>query len=188
MDIQRLAIPDVCILKPAVHGDARGFFVETYNKKTFEAATGLTGDQAPTFVQDNMSLSGARYTLRGLHLQHAPFAQAKLVTALQGRIWDVAVDVRPDSPTFGQHVSFEIAAEDHAYIYVPAGFAHGFLTLEENTLVQYKVTDFYHKESEAGIAWNDTDLNIPWPLEGNTPTLSDKDKVAQRFEAFKQTL
>jgi len=158
MDVTRLAIPDVVILKPAKHGDHRGFFSETYSKQAF-AAAGIDAD----FVQDNHSLSGEAGTVRGLHFQVPPRAQAKLLRVVRGAVFDVAVDLRWGSPTYGQHVSAVISAAAWNQIFIPAGFAHGFCTLEPGSEVLYKVNEFYAPEAEQGLLWNDPDLGIDWP-------------------------
>lgn len=170
MQVESLAIPDVKIITPRKFGDHRGFFSETYSQPAFEKA-GLD----LTFVQDNHSLSAAVGVLRGLHYQMAPFAQDKLLRVVRGRIFDVAVDIRHGSPTFGQWVGAEISAEAWNQILIPIGFAHGFVTLEPNTEVLYKVTAPYAPDSEQGIAWDDPDIAVAWPLNGAAPTLSDKD-------------
>jgi dTDP-4-dehydrorhamnose 3,5-epimerase len=175
--IEALAIPDVKVIRVKKFGDARGFFAETYNKTAFVAA-GID----PEFVQDNQSFSRPSGTIRGLHLQTEPFAQAKLVRVLRGRIWDVAVDVRPSSPTFGKWVAAEISADAGNQIFIPVGFAHGFCTLEPDTEVSYKVSNFYSKEHEAGIRWNDPALKIAWPVSEDRATLSDKDRAAPLFQ------
>jgi dTDP-4-dehydrorhamnose 3,5-epimerase len=170
VQVESLAIPDVKILTPKRFGDARGFFSETYNKAAF-AEHGLSLD----FVQDNHSMSQAVGVLRGLHFQTPPFAQDKLVRVVKGRIFDVAVDIRQGSPTYGQWVGAEISAEAWNQILVPVGFAHGFVTLEPDTEVIYKVTAPYAPEHDRGIAWDDPDVAVSWPLNGIRPTLSDKD-------------
>jgi dTDP-4-dehydrorhamnose 3,5-epimerase len=150
--------------------DARGWFAETWSQRNFEAA-GLDAD----FVQDNHSYSRHAGTIRGLHFQSAPFAQAKLVRCVRGRIFDVAVDIRRDSPTFLQWVGAELSAENGVQLFVPRGFAHGFLTLEPDTEVAYKVDAFYDAASDGGIRWDDPALAVDWPLQELAPTLSDKD-------------
>jgi dTDP-4-dehydrorhamnose 3,5-epimerase len=170
VQVDSLAIPDVKIIRPKKFGDHRGFFSETYSKPAFEAA-----DLHLDFVQDNHSLSAASGVLRGLHFQLPPFAQDKLLRVVRGRIFDVAVDIRHGSATYGQWVSAEISAEEWNQILVPIGFAHGFVTLEPDTEVIYKVTAPYAPEHDRGIAWDDPDLGIAWPLEGIEPTLSEKD-------------
>jgi dTDP-4-dehydrorhamnose 3,5-epimerase len=170
VQVESLAIPDVKILTPKRFGDARGFFSETYNKAAF-AGHGLDLD----FVQDNHSMSQAVGVLRGLHFQTPPFAQDKLVRVVKGRIFDVAVDIRQGSDTYGKWVGAEISAEAWNQILVPVGFAHGFVTLEPDTEVIYKVTAPYSPENDKGLAWDDPAIGIDWPLDGVTPTLSDKD-------------
>ncbi len=182
MEFKRLAIPDVWLITPKVFGDDRGFFHESFNAKAFKEATGLE----PEFVQDNHSKS-ARGVLRGLHYQLPPHAQGKLVRVTQGAVFDVAVDIRKSSPTFGQWVGEVLSAENHFQMWIPPGFAHGFLTLSESAEFLYKTTDFYEPESEAAIVWDDPDLAIEWPLEElravglDQPLLSGKDKRAGRL-------
>jgi dTDP-4-dehydrorhamnose 3,5-epimerase len=170
MDVEPLAISDVMLIRTKHFEDARGFFTEIYNRKTF-AAAGLDLD----FVQDNLSCSVQSGTIRGLHYQSAPFAQDKLVRVIKGRIFDVAVDIRRNSSTFGKSVSVELAADNRTQLLVPIGFAHGFCTLEPDTVVSYKVTDFYSASHDRGIRWSDPELAIEWPLESRDPHLSDKD-------------
>lgn len=158
MQITDLALPDVKLAQLKVHGDSRGFFMESFRESDWQP---ILGDRA--FIQDNQSLSASVGTVRGLHYQMPPFAQAKLVQALRGRILDVAVDVRRDSPTFGRHVTLALAAGDGRQMFVPEGFAHGFMTLEPDSMVAYKVTAPYEPKSERGIAWDDPDLAIAWP-------------------------
>lgn len=159
------------LIVPRRLGDSRGWFSETWNRKR-EAGAGITAD----FCQDNQSFSRDIFTLRGLHFQAAPRAQAKLVRCLSGRIWDVAVDIRAGSPTFGRHVAAELTAEGGEQLFVPRGYAHGFLTLDPNCEVAYKVDDFYSPECDGGLRWDDPDLAIPWPLPpGSRPVLSAKD-------------
>lgn len=176
MDCTLLAIPDVVLLTPRRFADDRGWFQETWNRRTFEKA-GLTLD----FVQDNQSLSLKAGTVRGLHLQAAPFAQAKLVRVVAGAILDVAVDIREGSPTYGRWVSAELSAENGAQLLIPRGFAHGFCTLVENTEVCYKVDGFYDKASERGIRYDDPDLAIDWGFDGEI-MLSEKDKILPRLK------
>lgn len=171
LEVQSLGIPDVKIIRPQKHGDARGFFSETYNKKAF-ADAGIDFD----FVQDNHSLSPHVGTLRGLHFQGPPFAQHKLVRVVSGRILDVAVDLRAGSPTFGQWVSAEISADAWNQILVPIGFAHGICTLEPDTQLIYKVTNYYSPQHDFGIRWDDPDLAIAWPMSCDEFLLSDKDR------------
>ena len=177
MQVDETAIPAVKIITPKKHGDARGFFSEVYNRQAFEAA-GLSLD----FVQDNHSFSATVGTLRGLHFQTPPFAQDKLVRVARGKILDVAVDVRRASPTFGKHVAVELSAENWRQLLVPAGFAHGFVTLEPMTEVLYKVTALYSAANDRGVAWDDPDIGVAWPLPSEGPTLSDKDRRWPRLK------
>ncbi|WP_106204909.1 dTDP-4-dehydrorhamnose 3,5-epimerase [Aliiruegeria haliotis] len=174
LDVVSLAIPDVKIITPRKFGDHRGFFSETYNRRAF-ADAGMDLE----FVQDNHSLSADAGTLRGLHFQTPPFAQDKLVRVIRGAIFDVAVDLRVGSPTYGQHISAEITAESWSQILVPIGFAHGFMTTRPDTEVIYKVTNYYAPENDKGLLWNDPALGIDWPLA--EAVLSDKDKVQPRL-------
>jgi dTDP-4-dehydrorhamnose 3,5-epimerase len=176
MQITSLSIADVKLITPEKFGDARGFFSETYSRPAMHEA-GLTME----FLQDNHSRSEKIGTLRGLHFQAPPFAQDKLVRVVRGRIFDVAVDIRKGSPTFGQHVSAELSASNWAQLLVPIGFAHGFVTLEPDTEVIYKVSSIYAPQVDAGVAWNDPSLAIPWPLLGGVATLSDKDQKLPRL-------
>lgn len=171
MKIETTALSGVLKIKPRRFGDDRGFFSEVYNKDMFHKA-GIEID----FVQDNHSLSVEPGTIRGLHFQLAPAAQDKLVRVARGRILDVAVDLRRSSPTYGQHVRVELSGEDGLQLLIPKGFAHGFCTLEPMTEVLYKVSALYSPEFDRGLAWDDGDLGIAWPLSGRTPILSDKDR------------
>lgn len=173
LETKRLAIADVVEVLPRKFGDDRGFFSETYNSERFEAAN-LPID----WIQDNQSFSAQIHTLRGLHYQEPPFAQAKLVRVIRGSILDVAVDIRAGSPTFGQYVTLELSARSFNQILVPTGFAHGFLTLEPDTEVFYKVNAPYSKQHDRSIRWNDPAIAIDWPLSGATPVLSGKDESA----------
>jgi len=171
MQIEPSPIPDVKILTPKKHGDARGFFSETYNRRTLtELGIGVE------FVQDNHSLSAEQHVVRGLHFQIPPHAQGKLVRVVRGSILDVAVDIRRASPTFGQHISVILSAKNWKQIYVPPGFAHGFATLEPNTEVVYKVTDYYAPECDRGLLWNDPAIGINWGAAAQAAILSDRDK------------
>lgn len=176
MEIVRTKIPDLCIIKPAVYEDDRGYFFESYNKEAFLRA-GI--DQ--NFVQDNESKSG-KGVLRGLHFQRPPFAQGKLVRVMQGAVLDVAVDLRKSSPTFGQWASVELTQDNKWMYWVPPGFAHGFVTLEDHTVFFYKCTNTYNKASEGAILWNDPQLNIDWGI--SNPLLSQKDVEAPLFADF----
>lgn len=179
MKVEKLAIEDVLLLTPPKFGDARGFFSETYNRATL-TENGLE----PEFVQDNHSHSRDRGVLRGLHFQLPPFAQDKLVRVTRGSIFDVAVDIRKNSPTYGQHVSTILSHENWTQIWVPKGFAHGFVTLENDTEVQYKVTNLYSPEHDRGMAWDDPDIGIDWPVDRDDIKLSDKDKVHPGLSEF----
>jgi len=171
MIVESTAIPEVKVIQPRVHGDARGGVAESYSAPRF-AEHGL-----PTqFPQDNLSYSAAAGTVRGLHFQRPPHAQGKLVTVLAGAIVDVAVDLRPDSPTWGRHVAVRLSSADWRQLYIPAGFAHGFCTLTPGTTVHYKVTDVYAPQCEDGLAWDDPQLGIAWPVDPAEAVLSDKDR------------
>lgn len=176
MDVRRLEIPEVAILKPRRFTDPRGYFCETFNARAFSAALGDS-----VFVQDNEAFSSPRYTLRGLHFQRPPRAQGKLVRVLRGAIVDVAVDIRTGSPTFGRHVAARLDAEGGEQIWVPPGFAHGYCTLEDDTMVAYKVTDFYSAPDDGGIAFDDPALGIAWPVPPGEAVLSDKDRRQPRL-------
>jgi dTDP-4-dehydrorhamnose 3,5-epimerase len=167
-----LSIPDVRLITPRRFGDHRGWFTETWSRRTLDIA----------FCQDNMSLSAEMGTIRGLHFQKPPHAQAKLIMVLQGAILDVAVDIRRASPTFGQHVAVELSAAAGNQLLIPRGFAHGFCTLEPGTQVMYKVDDFYAPETDAGIFWADPDLAINWPVRVDQAHLSPKDLGLPRLK------
>ncbi len=180
LDVSPIGIlPDVKLIRPARFGDDRGFFSETWSQRAMRAA-GLDLD----FVQDNHSLSRTRGTLRGLHFQSPPFAQAKLVRVVRGAILDVAVDIRHGSPTFGQHVSAVISAELWNQILVPVGFAHGFVTIEPDTEVIYKVTEVYSPEHDKGVRWNDAQLGIDWGVGEDEVILSEKDRKLPALHAL----
>lgn len=176
MQIKTTPIAGLLIIEPQVFKDDRGYFYESYNKEKMLAA-GI--DLA--FVQDNQSLS-QKGIVRGLHFQAPPFAQGKLVRVIQGAVMDVAVDIRKDSPTYGEHFSIELTAENKTMFYIPPGFAHGFETLSDNTLFLYKCTDVYNKASEGGLLWNDETLGIKW--QTTAPIISDKDKVLPTINQF----
>jgi len=182
VQVQDTVIPEVKIVIPKVHGDARGFFSEVYNARDLDQA-----DIELEFVQDNHSFSAPVGVLRGLHFQTPPFAQDKLVRVLRGRVYDVAVDLRSQSPTFGQHVAVELSRENWKQILVPVGFAHGFITLEPDTEVIYKVTNHYSREHDRGIDFADPELAIEWPLPVEQITLSDKDCVQPSLAEFRET-
>lgn len=176
MQVTRTAIADVLILEPQVFGDERGFFMESFNQKAFEAAVGYS----VSFVQDNHSRS-AKGVLRGLHYQVAPHAQGKLVRVAQGSVFDVAVDIRRESPTFGQWVGTELSAANHRQLWIPPGLAHGFLVTSESADFLYKTTDYYEPRAERSLRWNDGTLAIAWPDVGMRPLLSAKDASAPAF-------
>ncbi len=175
MNVVKTKIPDLLIIEPRVFGDSRGFFMESYNQNVFREQTGLDVE----FVQDNHSRS-AKNVLRGLHYQ-VKQAQGKLVRCVVGEVYDVAVDIRPGSPTFGQWEGAYLSAENKKQFWVPAGFAHGFVVLSDNAEFLYKTTDYYAPEHERCILWNDPVLNITWPIDGE-PELSEKDRNGKKFE------
>lgn len=169
MNVIKTEIPDVLIFEPKVFGDDRGFFFESFSQKDFEEAVG----RKIAFVQDNHSKS-CKGVLRGLHYQLEPYAQGKLVRCIVGEVFDVAVDVRKTSPTFGKWVGLNLSSDNKRQLWIPEGFAHGFLVLSETAEFVYKTTNYYHPESDRGLAWDDADINIDWPSEGE-PLLSAKD-------------
>jgi len=173
MKIEKTAIEGVLVLEPKAFGDARGFFMESYNQRQFEAAVG----SPIAFVQDNHSRS-ARGVLRGLHFQRAPHAQGKLVRVVSGAVFDVAVDIRPGSATFGRWVGAELSADNHRQLWIPPGLAHGFLVLSDTADFLYKTTDYYAPEAEGALRWDDPVVGIAWPDAGVAPILSPKDAVA----------
>lgn len=176
LQVVAMEIADVKLIVPRIHRDHRGFFSDTYNKAGL-AELGANLE----FVQDNHSLSVERGVVRGLHFQIPPFAQDKLVRVIRGSVYDVAVDIRRGSPTYGKHVARIISAADWNQFLVPAGFAHGFCTLEVNTEVIYKVTNYYSPEHDRGLLWNDADLGIAWPIGETVAILSEKDRALPRF-------
>jgi dTDP-4-dehydrorhamnose 3,5-epimerase len=175
MKITKTAIPDVLIFEPTVHGDSRGYFMETFRLADFADA----GD-ALNFVQDNQSKS-SQGTLRGLHYQ-LNFPQGKLVRVLSGEVFDVAVDIRKNSPTFGQWVGELLSAENHKQLWVPPGFAHGFYVTSESAELSYKCTEYYHPEDDHSLLWNDSSIAIEWPLVSDSPLLSNKDQNAKTLQ------
>ena len=179
MDVRNLGLPGLQLLKPRRFADTRGYFVETYNERTLLAA-GITA----RFVQDNQSYSRNPGTIRGLHFQLPPAAQAKLVRVVQGSVYDVAVDLRVGSPACGRWEGMTLTAEHGEQLFVPRGFAHGFCTLEPDTVVAYKVDEFYAPASDSGLIWNDPMLAIDWPLRPGQAVLSDKDLKLGRFDGF----
>lgn len=171
MQFTRTAIDDVIIIDPKVHGDERGYFVETFRQDKLEDFLGFKVN----FCQDNESKS-SRGVLRGLHYQLAPAAQTKLVRVIKGRVMDVAVDIRKGSPTFGKHVAVELSEENKRQLFVPRGFAHAFVVLEDDTVFAYKVDNYYSPENDRGVAFNDPEIKIEWPIAENELKLSDKDR------------
>lgn len=171
LKVEPTALADVKIVNPQRIGDQRGFFSETYNRQRF-AEAGIDVE----FVQDNHSLSAIAGTVRGLHFQSEPFAQAKLIRVVRGRILDVVVDIRRSSPTFGKHVAVELSAENGLQLFVPIGFAHGFCTIEPDTEIVYKVSAYYSAAHDHGLRWNDPSLGIDWPVAPADAVLSDKDR------------
>ena len=176
MEIIKTPIEGLLVLKPRILEDGRGHFFESWSKESFKNI-GLDLD----FVQDNQSLS-QKGVLRGLHFQNPPFAQGKLVRVIKGSALDVAVDIRKDSPTYGEHFAVELSEENKTILWIPPGFAHGFVALEDNTIFIYKCTGVYNKDSEGALIWNDDDIAIHWGVE--SPLVSDKDLVARSFKDF----
>lgn len=172
MNVIKTPIEGLLVIEPRVFNDDRGYFYESYNAKAFEAATGFKN----TFVQDNQARS-SKNVLRGLHYQNAPTAQTKLIRAIEGVIWDVVVDLRKDSATFGQWYGVELSLENKRQLLVPRGFAHGYSVLSDNAEVFYKCDEFYNKASEGGVLYNDPSLNIDWKIDLSQALVSDKDKV-----------
>lgn len=170
MDVEKTPIDGVLVIHPDVFGDERGFFLESYNRERYAQA----GVDA-LFVQDNLSKS-RRGVLRGLHFQTGEYAQGKLVQVIQGKVWDVAVDIRKESKTYGQWFGVELSGENHTQFWIPAGLAHGFVTLEDDTIFSYKCTALYAPEHEGGILWNDPTLNITWPIPAEEILVSEKDR------------
>ena len=172
MEFIKTAIPDVILIKPKVFGDERGYFVETFRSDLFAQQSGIK----TTFIQDNESRS-SHGVLRGLHYQLPPYSQSKLVRVIEGKVLDVAVDIRHGSPTFGQHVSIELSAENKHQLFVPRGFAHAFVVLSETAVFAYKADNYYSPECDRGIRFDDPDLGIDWQIDPQSLQLSDKDKV-----------
>ena len=177
MNIVKTEIEGLVVIEPRVFGDARGYFFESYNQRDFAAVADVT------FVQDNESRS-CRGVVRGLHFQKPPYAQSKLVRVVEGRVLDVAVDLRRSSPTYGHHVSVELSAENHRQFFIPQGFAHGFAVLSETAVFQYKCDNFYHPEAEGALAWDDPTLAVDWQLPPAEVQLSDKDRHHPLFKDF----
>lgn len=186
MKLISTAIPDVFIIEPAVFEDERGWFMESFNEKRFNDELSKMGLPVPRpFVQDNHSFS-RKGVLRGLHYQLPPHAQGKLVRVVSGSAFDVAVDIRPDSPTFGKWVGVELTGQNKRMLWIPEGFAHGFLTLEEDTHFSYKTTDYYAKDYERCLLWCDPDVGVEWPLSEVELILTDKDKRGWLMKALGQ--
>lgn len=179
MTVKETKLKGCYIIEPKIFADSRGYFQETYHQKTFQELTGVMTN----FVQDNESRS-SKGVLRGLHYQKGTHAQAKLVRVIKGRVLDVAVDLREESPTFGEHVAIELSGENNLQFFVPRGFAHGFLVLEDDTLFSYKCDNFYNKASEGGIIYNDKTLNIDWQFPENELIISGKDHELLTFETL----
>ena len=177
MNITKTDIQGLIIIEPQIFKDSRGCFFESWNAKKFKQL-GISED----FVQDNQSVS-SKGVLRGLHFQNPPYAQAKLVRVLKGSVLDIAVDLRKNSPTYGKHVSVILSEQNNKSFFIPKGFAHGFLSLEDNTVFNYKCSDYYNKESEGSLLWNDEDLKIDWQIDN--PLVSEKDLQADLFKNFK---
>lgn len=179
MEVKKTDIEGVLIVEPKVWGDDRGYFFESFNAREFAEKTRLN----ITFVQDNESKS--RYgVLRGLHFQLPPYTQSKLVRVVKGRVLDIAVDIRKGSPTYGKWVSCELTEDNHRQFFVPKGMAHGFCVLSEEAVFQYKCDDFYHPEAEGGIAWDDPDIAVQWPIPAEDISLSERDKHHPSFKEF----
>jgi len=176
MEIIKTPLEGLLVIKPKIFGDDRGYFFESWSKKSF-TEVGLDLD----FVQDNQSLS-SKGVLRGLHFQNPPYAQGKLVRVIKGAVLDISVDIRKDSPTYGQYFSVELSEKNKTIVWIPPGFAHGFVALKDNTIFSYKCTGVYNKESEEALLWNDKDLNINWEI--NDPLVSEKDLTAGNFKNF----
>lgn len=177
MKIERTHIEGLLVITPTVFKDDRGYFFESFNKKTFENHTSSLID----FVQDNQSKS-EKNVLRGLHFQNPPFDQGKLVRVIEGSVLDIAVDIRKDSSTYGQHFKIILDTEKHQMLWIPSGFAHGFVSLEDDTIFSYKCTNYYHKDSEGCILYNDSEIAIDWEVQN--PILSKKDKIGENFSTF----
>ena len=180
MNIRNTNIPDVVIIEPRVFNDARGYFFESYNKKSFDE---LIGDDI-NFIQDNEAKSSYG-VLRGLHFQKGQHAQAKLIRVVSGKVLDVAVDIRKDSPTFGKHVSQILSEENKLQLFIPHGFAHGYCVLSNNASLHYKVSKHYNKDHESGFIWNDKSIGIKWPV--SNPIISERDKNFKSFTSIKYT-
>ena len=184
MEIIKTALEGVVIIRPKIFGDARGYFFESFNQKGFtEKVLGIeyNPDDRTLFVQDNESKSSYG-VVRGLHFQKPPYAQAKLIRVIKGKVLDVAVDIRKGSPTYGKHVAVELSGENHEQLYIPRGFAHGFSVLSEEAILQYKCDNLYAPQAEGAIIWNDPNLAIDWKLDAEDVLLSEKDKMHQQLK------
>jgi dTDP-4-dehydrorhamnose 3,5-epimerase len=177
VEVETTSIPEVKIVRPKRVGDDRGFFCEWYNRAAL-AAQGINAG----FIQDNMALSVRKGTVRGLHFQAPPFAQAKLVGCVRGAVFDVAVDIRRGSPSFGRHIAVELSAANGCQLFIPAGFAHGYCTLEDNSVLFYKVDAGYSPQHDAGVLWQDPDIGIAWPVTPEAAQLSKKDTTLPRLK------
>ncbi len=186
MKLTQTSIPDVVIIEPIVYEDERGWFMESFNEQRFQQELNSLGLAVPgSFVQDNHSCSH-KHVLRGLHYQEAPHAQGKLVRVTRGSVFDVAVDIRPDSPTFGKHISVELSENNGRMLWIPEGFAHGFLALEDDTHFFYKTTRYYHRESERALCWDSSELEIEWPVVEKL-LITEKDQNAPEFASQRFT-
>lgn len=185
MKLQKTNIAGLVVLTPKFFSDERGWFMESFNEEGFAKELSAVNLTTPNFVQENHSMSH-KGVVRGLHYQNSPHAQGKLVRVVQGRVWDVAVDIRLGSPTYGKWFGIELSAENKKLFWIPEGFAHGFIALEDNTQFLYKATAYYDKESEGSLMWNDPSLNIEWPLDQvDEIKVSEKDRLALSFEDYK---
>jgi len=178
MEVKETFIPGLFEIQPVIHGDDRGWFIETFNTARYENLLGRKLE----FVQDNMSMS-SKGILRGLHFQSPPMSQAKLVSCVSGSVLDVVVDIRSDSPSYGKHYSTVLTSDRHNQLFIPRGMAHGFLALEDQTIFSYKCDNYYSKEHEMTLKWDDQDLDIPWGID--SPIISEKDKQGDRFSTFR---
>jgi len=178
MEVKETFIPGLFEIQPVIHGDDRGWFIETFNTARYENLLGRKLE----FVQDNMSMS-SKGILRGLHFQSPPMSQAKLVSCVSGSVLDVVVDIRSDSPSYGKHYSTVLTSDRHNQLFIPRGMAHGFLALEDLTIFSYKCDNYYSKEHEMTLKWDDQDLDIPWGID--SPIISEKDKQGDRFSTFR---
>lgn len=183
MKIRETDIQGLLVVEPEVFGDSRGYFFESFSKRKFEELTGIQVD----FVQDNESKSSYG-VVRGLHFQKGSHAQAKLVRVIKGRVLDVAVDLRPDSPTFGKYRAMELSEDNHLQFFIPKGFAHGFSVLSDEAVLQYKCDEYYAPDQEGGIAWNDPELNIDWKIPEDKVVISRKDTCHPTFTQFATSL